>query len=592
MRKWTLPGALFLLALGIRLGYVADVHDSVTFSSPLVDAYTYDLTARSVAENGLSALELPFYQPPLYPLLLAATYSVTDGSWVAPRVIQAILGALTVLLAFFLAARLGGRRAGSLAAGLMAVYGPAIYLEGELLPPALVLPLVMGGLLLLIRADESRRPILPLIAAGVLFGTAGAVRPTLLLVGALATLWWLRGTGGPKARARTALLLVAAVAAPILPFTIANRVGGGETVLVSWNGGINFYLGNGANSDSLTAIQPGHHWYRLQVAPFRAGVFGSRRAESDYWIQRAREEAVADPGAWLAASARKVLRLLDARETPRNTDYEDFRRDSRVLSLPLPGFGIAAPLAFLGLVLAFGPGRAPPRRRWLLVAVLAAVAGENVAFFVAGRYRLEAVPVLCVLAGLGAEQLIRRRASLSIPIWAGLAAVTAVVWVDFLGERAIDETQASIHRATAYRRAGLYAGSERIVRQALQDAPDNFELHTLLGEAAMRDDDYERAVEHFTRTLQRAPDYFRVLLNLARSFEKLGRDAEAAEAWRRAVAADPYATEGRLGWGVFLAVRERWDEAWVQFEAGLRIDPTDPDLLANLANLERIRRGS
>ena len=83
-------GLLFAAALAIRLGHVAEIRNTVTFESPVVDAMVYDRTARAVVDQGLSALELPFYQPPLYPLLLAAVYASTGGSYVVPRILQAV----------------------------------------------------------------------------------------------------------------------------------------------------------------------------------------------------------------------------------------------------------------------------------------------------------------------------------------------------------------------------------------------------------------------------------------------------------------------------------------------------------------------
>jgi 4-amino-4-deoxy-L-arabinose transferase-like glycosyltransferase len=506
---------------------------------------------------------------------------------VTPRVIQAFLGALTVLLTYLLIAGARGPRAGSMAAALLAIYGPVLHFEGELLPPTLLLALLSGSVLLLARADAARRAIVPLLGAGLLLGLAAAARPTMLLVAALAAVWWWAGRRG---RAVMAGAFLAAVL-PLLPFALANRSVGGEAVLVSWNGGINFYLGNGANSDSLTAIQPGHAWDALQVEPLRAGV-RTRRGESSYWTKRALREAAADPGAWSEAFLRKVVRLLDARETPRNTDYADVRRDSALLSLPLPGFGIVAPLALLGLLLAFGPGRAPPRLRLLLGAVLVAVAAENLIFFVAGRYRLEAVPALCGLAGLGLDEAWRRRGRLPAGVAVGFVLFAAFVGIDWLGERSIDETRAALNRAIVLQRAGLPASSERTLREVAARDPADPDVRLLLGEAAMRDGDFTRALGEFQAALVAAPDAFRPLLQAAQAADRLGRADDAEAYWQRAIQADPFDADARLGYGTHLALRERWDEATAQLEQGQRMAPSDERFSRNLRNLERHRGGS
>lgn len=585
-------GALLLAAVALRAVFLWDLSGQVVFSSPLVDARVYDEQARAVAEHGPGAIPTPYYQPPMYPLLLGGLYALTGGSWLAPRVAQCALGVATVLLVAGLAARGGRRRAGWLAGALFAAYGPVLHFEGELLPPALLLALWAGSTRLLLDADESPRPLPRLLGAGVLLGISAAARPTGLLYAAAAAIWWLargRRSGAPRHLAAFA----AAVLVPVLPFTAANLVGGGEPVLVSFNGGINFYLGNGTNPDSLVAIQPGYAWDKLQIAPFAEGVRGSRRAESAYWVDRALREAAADPAAWARALGRKALLLLDARETPRNTDYEDFRRDSVVLSLPLPGFGLVAPLALLGALIAFAPrGPSPSRLRSLLALTMAVVALQNLGFFVADRYRLEAVPALCILAGAGLDEAWRRRGRIGWGPALALLAAALAVNAGLPGPRPVDETRAAIHRAVALQARDLNEGAIRKLQEALRHDPDDVDAHRLLAQQYVRRRDPARALEEFDRALAGAPDYVEALVSKAQLLELLDRAGEAEAAYRRALAADPFSTRVRLLYGVFLARAGRRDEAREQFEAGRRIDPANPDFPANLGNLDRLSGGS
>jgi Tfp pilus assembly protein PilF len=577
---------VFVLAFSVRLGHVLEIRDTVLFEAPLVDAHDYDVAAREIARKGPGALEVPYYQPPLYPILLGAVYRLTDGSYLAPRVFQALLGAGTVALVFALAASGGRRRAAWFAAGLLALYGPVLFFEGELLPPALVLFLDAGAVWLLLRADAARHAAPRIAAAGLLLGLSSAARPTGLLLAAAAVWWVASGARALGERGRAAGLLAALVLAPILPFTLANWLGAGEPVLLSHNGGINFYLGNGAGSESLTAIQPGHAWDRLQVEPHRAGVH-SRAGESRYWVRRAVSEVLADPGAWAVALARKVVRLLDVRETPRNLDYEVWRKDSALLSLPLVGFGLVAPLACLGLAL----GATAARARLLFLLVLAAVGAENLLFFVAGRYRLEAVPLLCVLAGQGLDRALSlgpRR----IPPRALLAtaAFAAFVHVDLLGERAIDAGRAALNRGVAQRRQGLLASAVRSYEQALRANPGDPDAHRLLAEIALEQGDLERALQSYERALAGAPDYMMAFLGKAQALERAGRGEEAERTYREALRVDPWSFEVRLNYGVLLAKDGRTTQARRMFEEGLRLAPRETRFLANLQQLDRLEQ--
>ncbi|HET9887506.1 MAG TPA: glycosyltransferase family 39 protein, partial [bacterium] len=370
------PVLVFAIALAIRWAAIHEIYDTPTYRSPLVDAYAYDQSGRAIAKNGPGALEVPYYQPPLYPMLLGGIYRLTGGSYTAPRIANAFFGAATATLVFMLGSALFTTGAGIAGAAFFALDGPVLYFEGELLPVAFLLFTQTLALVLAMFAGRSQKPGLWLAGAGLAVGLATAARPTGLLLGIAIAGWWIVGQKGQH-RWRALIPAVVGTALPILPFTIAN-LRAGEAILVSWNGGINFYLGNGAHADSLTAIQPGADWERLQRAPRQAGVT-SHAGESNYWVQRAFREMKADPVSWMSAFAHKVDRLFDARETPRNTDWEAFRPSSKVLSLPLPTFAILAPLAFFALVRGIGN----PRLRQLLFLSLACVAFQNLVFFVA-----------------------------------------------------------------------------------------------------------------------------------------------------------------------------------------------------------------
>jgi Tfp pilus assembly protein PilF len=589
---------LILVALGLRLAYIQDIRDTADFAFPLVDAFVYDRSAREIAHEGPQALAVPYYQPPGYPLLLGAVYAATEGDYVSPRVLNAILGTATVLLIFFLGRRLSGELAGWVAALLFATYGPVLYFEGQLLPPALLLFLTTTALAACLAAERSSTPARWLGGAGLLLGLATVTRPTVLLLAAGLAWWWSRGGRGPEAapesRRRAGWVAFGAFLAALLPVTAANVLGGRQPVLVSWNGGINFYLGNGSGSDSLTEIQPGASWDRLQREPLFAGARGGA-AQSRYWVRLAVSEALEEPGEWALALGRKAIRFLDAREAPRNSDYDAFRPSSTILSLPLPGFALVAPLALLGIL----SGGLARRARAALLIALGTVAAENLLFFVTSRYRLEAVPVLCLLAGCGVAAIVRsgwRR--LDRRVAAVVLLFAAFVIVDVLGERHVDYGRAALNRGVALRRAGKDPSAARAFREALRHSPGDPDAHRWLGEMALGEAKQARsdsvrvgkareAIDHFNRSLAAAPDYVRVLLGKAQALEQAGRREEAEPVYRAALAADPFSTEVRLNYGVYLALAGRTEEARWMFSEGLRLAPNDSRLRANLRRLDR-----
>jgi hypothetical protein len=98
----------FLLALVVRLAYQVEIRDLPTQHQLVMDAQRYDALARGILAGGWLPRE-PFYQAPLYPYLLALVYAACGRSLVAVRLVQALLGALTAVLAAVVASRLSGR---------------------------------------------------------------------------------------------------------------------------------------------------------------------------------------------------------------------------------------------------------------------------------------------------------------------------------------------------------------------------------------------------------------------------------------------------------------------------------------------------
>lgn len=141
----------------------------------------------------------------------------------------------------------------------------------------------------------------------------------------------------------------------IAPVTIRNAALGGEFVLISTNGGINFFIGNNAHADETVAIRPGEHWKRLAREAIDSGA-RTHAGKSRLFFDRAPDWAREHPLDFLAGLGRKAIRVISAREIPRNVDVYVHREDSALLSLLVwrvgsVGFPMAllTPLAVVGM---------------------------------------------------------------------------------------------------------------------------------------------------------------------------------------------------------------------------------------------------
>jgi len=513
--------AILLAGLGLRLARWAEERGHPLGLAPTGDERTYDAWARAIAAGEAEA-EVP-YQAPLHAYAGAAFHAPLEPAAArdAWRLLGALLGVGSAGLAFLCGRRVCPRdpRVGLAAAGLVALHLPLVYYETTLLrdgPATFATALAAWLLLRLLEPglpDGRRRGRAALL--GVVLGLGALWRENLLLVGGavvagLAVWAWRRGP--PRRPALAAVAAVAlAFAGPLAPWVAGNyRLEGRLSPFPTWNGGCVFYLANRRGNPSPGYMPPDFVAVANpegEVAGFRSeaearlGRSLTPHEVSSYWLRQGLAEVAADPLRYAWKVLRRATLLLATREYVHARDPVLDAGDSAVLRLPLPGFGVLAGLGLVGLA------AARRRREALALALLAlAVAGTTVPVAFATRYRLPVVPLVAVLAALGAREAaagLRRarggaRLRAAAPLLVGVAATIACTAIPVpyahgqrvngirtrilafmtLGRR--DEAFAEVERlATPRDRAGAWTElGERIL--ANEDDP-------ALAEAALRE---------------------------------------------------------------------------------------------------------
>jgi tetratricopeptide (TPR) repeat protein len=283
---------------------------------------------------------------------------------------------------------------------MMALYGPLVFFDGELLTPVLEVFLDLAFVLLALRAMESQSPR-QWVGAGLALGLAAIARPNILVVTPVVLVWmWVRetsppplaslrscplqGEGGlrsagspghrevhrpkcpwslaPGAFGAAALFLAGAALAPGL-VTVRNYRVSGDPVFIASQGGINLYLGNRPGADGFTPSTPRR--YRF-AGPYEDSValYGQRAAEEAtgrplsasaaqaYWLQRVAEWWREDPADALKLTGRKLVLAWSHREIRNNHAYDFIRSEFAPCLWFCPfGFWFAGPLGLLGITI-------------------------------------------------------------------------------------------------------------------------------------------------------------------------------------------------------------------------------------------------
>ena len=375
------------------------------------DAEAHRTLARAIASGdwGHTAFD---YLSPLYALFLAPFVSLAPAQQhLAVAALQIVLDVVTVALLSWVGARLFGRTAGLAAGALYSVYGIAVYYSAIVLPVTVMLPLILLVIAACLFVKTRQTPfwMLPGLALGLL----ALARPNaiVLLPGLL---WWTWAIDRARVIPR-ALFLLGGVALVLTPFAARAWRFGGAAAPFPVNGGINFYMGNHAEANGMyVSVERVSDLPLEQVATSiaeasrRTGQTLEARSASSYWFRAGLSFWRESPRAALGLALRKTVLFLRSEEIPLNTNYTFARRRLPVLQAMI-GFGVLLPLAAGGLV---ALSRAHDRRGdpdvWLVVVSAVLYAASVVAFFVADRYRLPVVPLLCLLAGFGLVTLVTR----------------------------------------------------------------------------------------------------------------------------------------------------------------------------------------
>jgi 4-amino-4-deoxy-L-arabinose transferase-like glycosyltransferase len=517
---------VFAVALALRVGHVLALRDSPYFARPVLDAETYYWAARALAA-GEGWAEAVYWQPPGYPYVLAALLRLAGPGFLAPRLVQAVLGALTAALTCAIGTRVFGRAVGLGAGLVVALYGVLIYYDGELLAPSLAVCLQMATLYCAAQAPAERGGR-GWLATGLLGGLTAVVNaPALVLLSILAI----------AARRRAGWLLLGAAIA-IAPVTLRNWTEGGELVLISSNTGINLYLGNNPRYDATVGMRPGRDWQALVRAPRLHGVSGAGPA-SRFFVERVTAYAAREPVGFLLLQARKLRLLVGGAEIPRNQELYPARAWSpvlRVLLWKVPGlafpFGLLLPLAAVGLGVAW-------RRAPVLAASVVLLGLAVAAFFVTGRYRAPLVPLLALFAAAGVRWA-AVEASVRARVAAGVVAV-AVYLLANLGQGPMPlrmNSDAEQGLAHWLEREGRGPEAFALYERLAREAPSSFDawygvaqLARVLGQPA-------EAAAALVRIRGLEPEFLDTALLLARAGLEAGCGAEAEAFARRAMALD------------------------------------------------------
>lgn len=184
------------------------------------------------------------YWPPGYPLFLSGFLQVLGDSKSAYLLSNMVVYLVGIFGAHSLGSTIGGERAGKISAMLFAIWPNLVFNSGTPEKEMLVLALLPWVLSLLIRSLESKSSNWRSLTAGLLLGMAILVQPSLQFLPLLGAIVLIALSSRKHTGLACALLFIFGAIVVIAPWSLRNYEVFDRFVLVSTNGGDNFYRAN------------------------------------------------------------------------------------------------------------------------------------------------------------------------------------------------------------------------------------------------------------------------------------------------------------------------------------------------------------
>lgn len=609
-------GLPLLLGIGLllRLGHLVYTWQDNPLTKHLIaDALYYEKWSQAVFS------ESPFYLPPLYPFLLALARWIFGGPLLPVLLLQAALGLLSLWLIFRIALRHFGYPA-ALASGLLALlYGPLLFFETKLLGVTLAVALGLACVELLNKGLARKSPG-SLVLAGLAQGLLCEVRPNFLIFGFMSLLLVWADRNSRERRWKSSALFAAGLALPLALSLGYNLATCGEPILVTANGGINFYFGNHSRASGVNDA-PTRDFSSIfdqqaaarRLAEADEGRTLSHGEVSGYWRNKAFREIAENPGAWSRLVIKKlglffsnfeygVIYIPGVERHLSPIQTVQLLPTALILALGLGGAGLALRRKYKGL--------------WPLLLFLASSLVTVLLFFMAGRFRLPFMAGIIPFAGFFiCRNLEALREKDYGTLGKGLVLITGIIAASiFMVDSAIRTEQMSRARLSlsgAFQKAGDLEGAKAEAMAALEEKTTPVAYYQLghieeakgnvqgarelyrkaseldpfylepLGRMALlyeKEKDWDRAVEIRERIIDVVPFRYEAYYNLALTCLDAGRKAEGKrnieEAARRAPAS---AAAWMAIAGAYVQV-EMYDKA---MEALTRVKEIDPSRRAD-----------
>ena len=588
IRNLTYPVFLVFFAFIIHFWFVRETCNQPFFVIPLNDCAEY----HSQAVSELQGNETYFWKPHLYVEWLKMIFRLLGTNFHYVRYFQALFSLGIVLMTYFIGIRFLSPRFSLAASILIALNGPLLFVNAQMLPTGLGTLLGLLSLLLFLISFE-RRPYLYLFLSGIACGLAVLALPNMVVFEAVFILSCLFTSETPKPikiKFVSVFLLITGFIMVLFPDICKRHRFTKEWHLFSSNGGINLYIGNNPNIRKTLSIRAGFEWEELACLPYRNGAKTKLEAER-YFLRKAEEFALEQPFLFTKNLFYKMGLCFSAEEIPRTFDLYTLREYSFLLSLlvwkwksfAFP-FGIICPFALTGMWFS----KNTPRFKQMILLIFLYLLSVGI-IFPGYRYRIPLLPLFSILAAEGFRVLI----SLNANKRSGYAAFCFFfILINYPAPplSSFSAYKAEMNNLTGsfYDYYGNRAEAMEFYKKSVNSDDSYYEGHFSLARAYRRENKFNEAIGEYKKVLELLPRHEPALRELAVLLSSTGDFRGACLNLNQLISLHPDDPENYSLLGGVLFQAAEYDTALHAFEQALKINPENAQILNNIRHCQEM----
>lgn len=412
MKKYfTALNLILFTGLFLRLlHYYFSAKNNPIFSLPIVDAKEYVDDAAYYNDVSWLGMAGSYFHPPGYSYFIGILYMFFGKYLFVIRIAQIALDVLNIFLVYNIAETVFDRRIGLLSALFYAIYVRAIQYSIEILPPVLVIFLLLISIFFFVRGFSNfntqkgnlRVNIVHASLSALFLGLLIITLPNFLLVipAFLICIFFLTDFS-LKARTLICILFLSLSLLPTSLTFLRNKIVADEGLIISRNGGVNFYIGNNPDINKTVSATPGIEWEKLLMLPYQSDRITNFKEQDKWFNKKALDYALNNFSEWATLMCKKTIWFFCSHEFPRNFDVYYFSQYSPITKYPVLNLSIILPLALSGIIvcLRFNKSFIQGTHSFFLISIILIYAFSIILVFIAARYRLPVIPLMIVFAG-------------------------------------------------------------------------------------------------------------------------------------------------------------------------------------------------